>query len=93
MIGTLLTLAAVVLTASSDTSSYVVLNHGRRAGDLVIVRAGDSTVARWIFVDRNRGTRIETRYRFGADKHLASADTRQIAPNGIASDAIGEGPE
>ena len=89
MIGTLLTLAAVVLTASSDTSSYVVLNHGRRAGDLVIVRAGDSTVARWIFVDRNRGTRIETRYRFGADKHLASADTRQIAPNGIASDAIG----
>ena len=86
MIGSFFTLvaAAAATIAASDSSSYVVLNHGRRAGDMVIVSAGDSTVVRWIYVDRNRGTRIETRYRFGADKRLTSSDVRQIAANGQA---------
>jgi hypothetical protein len=86
VIGSFFTLvaAAVATIAASDSSSYVVLNHGRRAGDMVIVSAGDSTVVRFIFVDRNRGTRIETRYRFGADKHLVSSDVRPIAANGQA---------
>jgi imidazolonepropionase-like amidohydrolase len=85
---TFLTLAAAAMTAASDSSSYVVLNHGRGAGDMVIVKAGDSTVVRWIFVDRNRGTRSETRYRFAADGHLISADARQIAPNGLATEPV-----
>ena len=86
MIGSFFTLvaAAAATITASDSSSYVVLNHGRRAGDMVIVSAGDSTVVRWIYVDRNRGTRIETRYRFGADKRLISSDVRQIAANGQA---------
>jgi imidazolonepropionase-like amidohydrolase len=84
VIGTFLSLAAATLLASSDSTSYVVLNHGRNAGDMTVVSAGDSTVVRWIFVDRNRGTRLETRYRYGPGKQLASADMRQIAVNGVA---------
>ena len=64
MIGTFLTLAAAATLAGSDSSTYVVLNHGRGAGDTMIVNAGDSMVVRYIYTDRNRGTRIETRYRF-----------------------------
>ncbi|MGH7655494.1 MAG: amidohydrolase family protein [Gemmatimonadaceae bacterium] len=84
----LMSLLAAAAVAASDTTSYVVLNHGRLAGDLKIVSAGDSTVSRWIFTDRNRGTRIETRYRFGADKKVLAADLRQIAADGTAGPAL-----
>jgi imidazolonepropionase-like amidohydrolase len=84
----LMSLLAAAAVAASDTTSYVVLNHGRWAGDLKIVSAGDSTVARWIFTDRNRGTRLETRYHFGADKALLAADLRQIAADGTAGPAL-----
>ena len=87
MIAPLLSLLAAATFAASDTTSYVVLNHGRWAGDLVIVHAGDSTVSRWIFTDRNRGTRVETRYRFGGDKALLAAEVRQIAADGTAGPA------
>lgn len=88
MIPTFLTLAAAALLAVSDSTTYVVLNHGRGAGGMVIVKAGDSTVVRWIFVDRNRGTRVETRYRYAADGHLLSAESRPIAANGQAGDPM-----
>ncbi len=84
MIGSLFALVTAAALAAGDSSSYVVLNHGRWAGDMTVVTTGDSTVMRWIFVDRNRGTRIETRYRFGKEKNLVSADARQIAPDGRA---------
>ncbi len=88
MIAPLFSLLAAATIAASDTSSYVVLNHGRWAGDLVIVHTGDSTVSRWIFTDRNRGTRIETRYRYGASKDLLAAEVRQIAADGTAGPAM-----
>src|ERR1039457_6019642 len=88
VITTFLTLAAAALMAASDSTTYVVLNHGRGAGGMIIVTAGDSTVVRWIFVDRNRGTRVETRYRFSADRHLISADARQVAADGHAGDPV-----
>ena len=44
MIGTFLTLAAAAMMAASDSTSYVVLNHGRGAGDMVIVKAGAQQV-------------------------------------------------
>src|ERR1019366_2201221 len=86
VIGSFFTLvvAAAATIAASDSSSYVVLNHGRRAGDMVIVSAGDSTVVRFIFVDRNRGTLIKSSCRFAADKRLVSSDVRPIAANGQA---------
>jgi len=88
VIGTFLTLAAAAMTAVADTSAYVVLNHGRGAGDMVIVKAGDSTVVRWMFVDRNRGTRIQTRYRFAADGRLVAGDSRTVAADGRAGDLV-----
>ena len=88
MIGTFLTLAVAATTAAFDSTSYVVLNHGRRAGDMTIVSQGDSTVARWIFTDRNRGTRLETRYRYNAAKQIVSGDIHTIAANGAAGPAL-----
>lgn len=88
MIGTFLTLAVAGALAGSDSSTYVVLNHGRGAGEMVIVNAGDSTVVRYIFTDRNRGTRIETRYRFSPDRHVLAADARPIAADGRAGEPI-----
>jgi len=89
VIGTFFTLAvaAAATISAPDSTRYVVLNHGRGAGDMVVVNAGDSTVVRWIFTDRNRGTRLETRYRFDAKKQLLSGEVRQIAPTGVAGPA------
>ncbi|HEY4658176.1 MAG TPA: hypothetical protein VIH11_01585, partial [Gemmatimonadaceae bacterium] len=63
--GALLAPAAglAAIPVAGDSTTWVILNHGRPAGDLVVVRNGDSLVVRYIFVDRNRGTRLETRYR------------------------------
>jgi len=48
--------------ATTDTTRYTVLNHGRPAGDMLVVAAGDSMVVQYHHVDRNRGPRYETRY-------------------------------
>lgn len=64
MIPFLLLLAAV----TADTTPYVVLNHGRPAGTMTVVHTGDSVIVRYLYVDRNRGQRVEMRY------HLAGAD-------------------
>ena len=47
---------------AADTGRYVVLNHGRPAGELRISARGDTLVVRYHHVDRNRGPRSETRY-------------------------------
>src|SRR5687768_1109333 len=59
MIGSL----AFALAIASDTTSYIVLNHGRPAGEMLVVAAGDSVVVRYHHIDRQRGPRSETRYR------------------------------
>ena len=46
----------------ADSSYYIVLNHGRAAGELVVRTRGDTVIMRYHHVDRNRGPRIETRY-------------------------------
>jgi amidohydrolase family protein len=55
----LLSLAA---SFAPDTTSFVVLNHGRPAGEMLVFTRGDSVVVRYHHVDRNRGPRSETRY-------------------------------
>ncbi len=59
-------LALFALTAS-DTTRYVVLNHGRAAGEMMVAAAGDSAAVRYVYQDRQRGPRMQVRYRFGAD--------------------------
>jgi imidazolonepropionase-like amidohydrolase len=49
---------------SVDTLEYVVLNHGRPAGEMRVITAGDSALVRFVYQDRQRGPRLETRYRF-----------------------------
>jgi len=58
----LLLASAASPAATTDTTRYTVLNHGRPAGDMLVVAAGDSVVVQYHHVDRNRGPRYETRY-------------------------------
>lgn len=50
------------LLLAADTTAYTVLNHGRTAGAMLVITAGDTVVVRYHHVDRNRGPRSETRY-------------------------------
>ena len=54
---------AFALALASDTASYVVINHGRPAGEMQVISRGDSVVVKYHHVDRQRGPRVETRYR------------------------------
>ena len=70
MLMTLLALLAAASLASPlratlapDTVRYPVLNHGRVAGEMTVIRDGGSVVVRYIYTDRNRGQRVEARYR------------------------------
>lgn len=54
--------AAAALAAAADTTSYAVLNHGRPAGEMLVIRSGDTVIVRYHHFDRQRGPRSETRY-------------------------------
>src|SRR5437016_3126137 len=69
-----------LLTAANDSTTYPVLNHDRPAGAMVVVRRGDSVTVRYVFTDRNRGTRVETRYVMRGDS-LVSMESRPILAN------------
>lgn len=58
----LLLLLASPAPAAIDTTSYVVLNHGRPAGEMLVIGRADTVVVKYHHVDRNRGPRSETRY-------------------------------
>ena len=79
-------LALAALAAVADSTTYVVLNHGRPAGDMVVRTVGDTVTVRYVFVDRNRGTRVEQRYRFGDDGRIVAGESRPIGPDGRAGD-------
>lgn len=66
-----------------DTTTWIVDNHGRRAGDLVVVTKGDTVITRYIYTDRNRGGRVETRHVVRAGKVL-SGESRPVALDGTA---------
>ncbi|MBI2408161.1 MAG: amidohydrolase family protein [Gemmatimonadetes bacterium] len=78
----ILALAGLLLPA--DTSRWIVSNHGREAGDLVVVRTADSAVVRWVFTDRNRGTRVELRYRLNAKGEPERGEQRPVLADGTA---------
>ncbi len=62
MLSLALLLASVATAAAIDTTSYVVLNHGRPAGEMLVIGRADTVVVKYHHVDRNRGPRSETRY-------------------------------
>lgn len=69
---------AILLTLAADTLQYVVLNHGRPAGEMRIISAGDSAVVRYVYQDRQRGPRLETKYRFGAGGAVVRVEQRGL---------------
>ena len=77
---------AATATAAADSTNYIILNHGRPAGAMSIVSAGDSVVVRYRYQDRQRGPRFETRYHKGADGRLRLIETRTVAMDGTVGD-------
>ena len=75
-------LALLVAIAPAD-SQFVVLNHGRPAGQMRITTAGDSVVVRYQYQDRQRGPRIENRYRIGTGGRITVIESRGFSPEGV----------
>jgi len=69
---------------STDAPTWIVDNHGRRAGDLATTQRGDTVVARWIYTDRNRGGRVETRTVRAPDGTIRFAEQRAVDAEGRA---------
>jgi hypothetical protein len=76
-----LALALVLAAPAPDSTHYIVLNHGRPAGEMHVVSAGDSVVVRFRYQDRQRGPRFETLYR-SANGRLTALETRSVTPDG-----------
>ena len=93
MLMTLLALLAAASLASPlratlapDTVRYPVLNHGRVAGEMTVIRDGGSVVVRYIYTDRNRGQRVEARYRLSPSGDLIGSEMRSVGANGVAGE-------
>ncbi len=79
-------LALVIAAAlATDSTVYPVLNHDRPAGSMIVWRRGDSVTVRWVFIDRNRGTRLETRYVL-RDGRIVFSENRAV----LADESSGE---
>lgn len=65
--------ALALFAAVQDTTSYVVLNHGRPAGEMLVVQEADSVLVRYHHVDRNRGRRAVVRYRRAGNEIVGGA--------------------
>src|SRR2546423_5021167 len=63
-------LLALLLSIAADTTTYVVLNHGRPAGEMLVITTADTTTVKYHHVDRNRGPRSETRYVFAKGRPI-----------------------
>src|SRR5947208_14979285 len=71
--------------AVAESTVYPVLNHDRPVGSMVVVRHGDTTTVRFVFTDRNRGTRIFSRY-VTRDGRILSIENLPV----LADDRLGE---
>ena len=79
----MLALAVLLGLAAADTTSYIVLNHGRPAGEMLVVATGDTVVVKYHHVDRQRGPRVETRYRISKGR-VVGGETWQLPLYGPA---------
>ncbi|HTE45014.1 MAG TPA: hypothetical protein VK636_07205, partial [Gemmatimonadaceae bacterium] len=81
----LIYLLAAAVVAGADSTVYPILNHDRLAGTMVVTRTGDSVRVRYMYTDRNRGTRLEMRYVIRGDSVL-SLESRPVLPDDRAGD-------
>jgi imidazolonepropionase-like amidohydrolase len=80
-----LVLPALLVALAGDSVVYPVLNHGRVAGSMVVRHEGDTVTVRYVFTDRNRGARLQTRYVI-RDGRPVYIETRPV----LADDRIGD---
>ncbi|HET7374665.1 MAG TPA: hypothetical protein VFJ20_14855, partial [Gemmatimonadaceae bacterium] len=80
-----LTLPALLVALAGDSVVYPVLNHGRVAGSMVVGHNGDTVIVRYVFTDRNRGARLQTRYVI-RDGRPVFIESRPV----LADDRIGD---
>lgn len=94
MTSLLLTLLTA-LTMRADSTYYVLLNHGRPAGEMTVVRAGDSVIVRYRLVDRNRGIKATSRYVYSSgieqqgEARMTALDDTPFGP-GIRFETAGD---
>src|SRR5580765_595242 len=75
-------LAAAQAAADSTPTPYIVLNHGRPAGEMHVSTTPDSVVVRYRYQDRQRGPRFETLYKLGPNRRILALETRSVTPEG-----------
>ena len=68
----------IAAQAEADTTVYPVLNHGRLAGHMAVVRGEGKTVVRFEYRDRNRGRWLEMRYQSSGDGWPVSVETYPV---------------
>ncbi len=78
---------ALSLALAADTTTYVVLNHGRPAGEMTLARDADSLVITYGHIDRNRGRWVQNRYGFDAAGRVVSGESRPMTRDGAVSPA------
>lgn len=78
-------LTAVAL--ATDTTTYLVENHGRQSGEMAVIRLGDSIVVRYAHIDRNRGRWVENRYRVNGAGTIIGGESRPSSRTGVAGAA------
>lgn len=81
----LLLLALAARLAAADSTVYPVLNHDRVAGSMIVTRSGDTVSVRYVFTDRNRGTRTFTRY-VSRNGTIVSTEMRPV----LADERLGD---
>lgn len=77
----------LALALAADTLTYPVMNHGRPAGEMRVVREADSLVISYSHIDRNRGRWVQNRYTLGADGSVVAAESRPMTRDGTVSAA------
>ncbi len=53
---------------------------------MTVIRDGGSVVVRYIYTDRNRGQRVEARYRLSPSGDLIGSEMRSVGANGVAGE-------
>lgn len=77
----------LALALAADTLTYPVINHGRQAGEMRVVRDADSVVVTYAHIDRNRGRWLQNRYTLGPDGSVIAAEARPMTREGVVSAA------
>jgi len=80
-------LSAATLAVAADTTTYAVINHGRPAGEMQVVRAGDSLVVTYAHIDRNRGRWVQNLYLLGPNGTVRGGESRPMTRAGDVSSA------